>query len=334
MAVEKVKMRLRLRHQHQFRSSNPRLSDADTVLETLSAASIKLAPVLKAVKAAVANHIKLSINEYKNVGPEDVLDIDTGRQIVADYEMDADVFDLLRPKLPFNIDMFKIIIDFDAGRLGIRTVPSLMHEAACGAWDADINGWANNYGPVPPKSLPPFLPTRSAGIYRVSEFTNLLDYFYAARSKKSPDGSFRPRDIRIPPAIPIPGTIRPGRVGTAYPTLVFEFAYRHEGWQRLKDEARERAFSAMTSIRVFVGIKIYTASYQAFWARRSPTGVGMNIVESTVKLPVEDPTDIVFTIPAVEVFWGCGPNYQLPPLPSPNLVLSLEHFRLRIVEEM
>jgi hypothetical protein len=162
----------------------------------------------------------------------------------------------------------------------------------------------------------------------------VLDYFYTATSKKSPDGSFTPRDIRIPPAIAIPGTIKPGRVGSAYPTLVFEFAHRHEGWQRLKDEARERAFAAMTSIQVFVGVKIYTSDFQAFWARRSPTGVGMNIVQSTAKLPVANPTNIVFMIPAVEIFWGCGPNYQLPPLPSANLVLSLEHLRLAIVDEM
>lgn len=178
----------------------------------------------------------------------------------------------------------------------------------------------------------PFAP--EVYIVLVNLLTYVLDYFYTPTSKKTPGGSFTPRDICIPPAIAIPGTIKPGRVGSAYPTLVFEFAHRHEGWQRLKDEARERAFGAMTSIQVFVGVKIYTSAFQAFWARRSPTAVGMNIMQSTPRLPIANPIDIVFMIPAVHILWGCGPNYQLPPLPSANLVLSMEHLRLAIIDEM
>jgi hypothetical protein len=58
-----------------------------------------------------------------------------------EYDMNTDVFDLLRPRLPFYVDLFKVIIDLDAGKLHIiRTVPGLCHEAACGAWDPqDIN---------------------------------------------------------------------------------------------------------------------------------------------------------------------------------------------------
>jgi hypothetical protein len=143
------------------------------VVDTLTRTSIKSIHVLKAIKAVVGDYIKNSIREYQRVAPEEGQDINTGHQIVMEYDMNTDVFDLLRPRLPFHVDLFKVIIDLDAGRLHIRTVPSLCHEAACGAWDPDINGWSNNHAAVPPNSRPPLRPTRSGGIYRASEFTNV-----------------------------------------------------------------------------------------------------------------------------------------------------------------
>jgi hypothetical protein len=142
----------------------------------------------------------------------------------------------------------------------------------------------SNYSRSPPR------PTCSGGILLVSEFTNLLDYFHTPKSKKSSDGSFTPRDICIPPAIRISGTIKSGSVGSAYPTLLFEFAHRHEGWEKLKRDARLRAFAApMTSkYSCFCQGTIYTSDFQA------PTGVGMNIVKSMAKLPVYSSSCLCF----------------------------------------
>src|SRR5947209_13999860 len=41
----------------------------------------------------------------------------------------------------------------------------------------------------------------------------LLDYSYENLSTKSPDCQFTPKSITIPPALPKPGTIRPGYLG-------------------------------------------------------------------------------------------------------------------------
>jgi hypothetical protein len=60
----------------------------------------------------------------------------------------------------------------------------------------------------------------------------------------------------MPTAIAIPGTIKSGCAGSTYLTAVFELEHRHDGWQKLKGETRERAFADMTSIRGFVGVKV------------------------------------------------------------------------------
>ena len=113
------------------------------VVDTLTKTTIESIHVLKAIKTVVGSYIKNSIREYQNVALEEAQDIDTGHQIVMEFDMSTDVFDLLLPRLPYHVDLFKVIIDLDAGRLHIRTVPGLCHEAACGAWDPDINGWSN-----------------------------------------------------------------------------------------------------------------------------------------------------------------------------------------------
>jgi hypothetical protein len=53
-------------------------------------------------------------------------------------------------------------------------------------------------------------------MYFAGEYTDMLDYFYSPTAKKSSDGSFTPRDIQIPPALPIPSSVKPGRVGMPY----------------------------------------------------------------------------------------------------------------------
>jgi hypothetical protein len=51
----------------------------------------------------------------------------------------------------------------------------------------------------------------------------------------------------------------------------------------------------------------------------------MNIVATTTKMDVNVPTDEYFAIPAVDIFWGCGQNYILPP---PFLLLTHRSKRL------
>lgn len=151
----------------------------------------------------------------------------------------------------------------------------------------------------------------------------MLDYRYAGLSSKSTDASFVPRDITSPPAL-----TQPEYNNAPYPTWVFEVAHRNEDWVRLQNEARTKAFSAQTSIQVFIGVKIYSAHFKVFWAKRSPVGFGMRIQRSSPKLRINQPTGITFNIPATLIYWGC-PN--IPPLPSPSIPLRLEVLRRRIM---
>jgi len=155
----------------------------------------------------------------------------------------------------------------------------------------------------------------------------ILDYRYAVRSSKSPDRSYKPRNITIPPAKP--QTNLPTH--PAYPTLMFEIAHRNETYARLKHDARRKTFSARTSIQVVVGIKLYRRHFQVFWGRRATVGRGMKIVKQTPKLFINRMTRRVFNIPANLIFWGVPTP---PPLPSQYLSLSLEILRQEIAPYM
>jgi hypothetical protein len=124
-----------------------------------------------------------------------------------------------------------------------------------------------------------------------------IDYPYSPTHSKLTDNSYVPRDITIPPS-----KLKLGS-NFAYPTVVIEVGHHHESWKHLKDDARTKAFTARTSIQVFVGIKLYTSDYQMFWACRSPTGGGMNIQDETPKLNAQTPTNLVFTIPKQLIFF-------------------------------
>jgi hypothetical protein len=86
------------------------------VAETLTKTNHKSIFVVKAVKDVAGDYIKNSIIEYQKAAREDVRDIDTGHQIVAEYDTDGYVFDLLRPRLPIHVELFKVIIDLDSGK--------------------------------------------------------------------------------------------------------------------------------------------------------------------------------------------------------------------------
>lgn len=89
----------------------------------------------------------------------------------------------------------------------------------------------------------------------------------------------------------------------------------------------------MTSVQVLIGVKIYTHDIRVFWARRSPTGTGMNIQETTDKFDAQTPTNATLMIPKAFIFWGV-PAANMPPTPTQNLVLYLETLRLAIADLM
>jgi len=179
---------------------------------------------------------------------------------------------------------------------------------------------------------PPLVDTGDARINPFFSMSLFLVYVWSPRgAKKSPDASFTPRDATSPPLKIKPNTLTLGP-GVLYPTVVYEVSHMNESLRRMKDDARTKAFSILTSIQVVICVKISKGHFQAFWGKRHPTRPGgMLIQQRTDKLDVHQPTQIMFTIPATLVFHGVA---VLPPTPTPNLQLKLERVRNAIARFM
>ena len=266
-------------------------------------------------------------------------DFDSGRDgenvesrvIIPDYRIPSrTTFALLSEKLPRTLNGFRIVVEWSNYHLAVRLVPGIAHGLASAAWSAVIENWASNNTISTGAVVPPLIPYSDACILCFPTVLILIDYEFLPGSSKSPDASFCPRDIAIPPALPRPGSVRPGYSGTPYPTLVFEGAVTNEDWEQLKADRRNKAFSANTSIQVLVGVKVHgRTSFQCFWGkRRHAVNGGMRIMHATPRIPTNKPTNRVLRIPAALIFWGVP---VMPPLPSQHLPLSLERLRLYLL---
>ena len=170
------------------------------------------------------------------------------------------------------------------------------------------------------------------------------EYRWFAGSEKSPDQSFVPLAILSPPALIIPGT-----TGAPYPTLVIEVSKTHESYNDLFNDAAIKHFSANTTVRVWVGVKLYDGHggrFRCMFRLRDPINDGIlaGSGATTGFLYIHQPTDIEFVIPKSEIFWGVnpplpptrsvvpGPNAlpapQAPGTPTDDLVLPLEELRV------
>lgn len=246
--------------------------------------------------------------------------------LISDWIMTFETYEVLRPQLPMWRGLYKVIVDLDDGCLHIRVVPGDIHAAASSAFNYSIESWANNLQYVPPGTISRLRNRGDAS--RSSPFSLWLmqvDYRYNDRASKSPDNSFVPRDIQVPPA-----KLKLG-MNIPYPTIVIEVGHNHEGWNKLKGDARMKAFSRMTSIQIIIGIQIFISDFRVFWARRSATGTGMNIQQTTPKLDVQVSTNLTFTLPKNLVFWSV-PQSNWPVTPTPNLILQIDTLRLAIAD--
>ena len=140
---------------------------------------------------------------------------------------------------------------------------------------------------------------------------------------KSPDASFIPVNIQIPPAKVQPGTAKPGFIGAAFPTVILEMAHHHKPWHVLLRDTREKAFSARTSIQVVVGIKFFASDFKVFWAKRHRQG-GMKVMRTTEKLHLDRTTLKFLLLPSNLIYW----RYPHPPAPiTTHFRFDLEGYR-------
>jgi len=63
--------------------------------------------------------------------------------------------------------------------------------------------------------------------------------------------------------------------------MVIEIAVKNDSWPRLKDDASTKAFSRLTSIEVFIGVKVYRNTFRAVWGKRRAVGHGMHTQQQT-----------------------------------------------------
>lgn len=158
-------------------------------------------------------------------------------------------------------------------------------------------------------------------------FSYMTDYIYRTGPRvhtKSPDASFIPVNIRIPPAKVQPGTAKPGFIGAAFPTIVLEIAHHHEPWHVLLRDAREKAFSARTSVQVVVGIKLFKSHFKVFWAKRHRQGRVVKVMRMTEKLRLDRTTREFLLLPSNLIYWGCP---HPPAHVGTHFRFSLEEYR-------
>ena len=158
---------------------------------------------------------------------------------------------------------------------------------------------------------------------------NFIDYCYSALRTKSPDAQFTPRSITIPPAMPKPGTIRPGYIGTPFPTVVFEVSHFNETWPQLLHDAGTKTFSVNTTIQVWIGLKIYSNRLQGIWGYHRNNGHGMQIGGQVPAFSIHQPTNRHLRVPTRLIFWGS----VIPPhlAAQPVFPLALEDFRVDLL---
>jgi hypothetical protein len=202
------------------------------------------------------------------------------------------------------------------------------HDAAANTWNGTIALWSSNLG---------------VGVECIRQM-GLGQWKYSPGSDKSPDQSFVPIGISIPPAILILGTL-----AGAYPTMVFEISKPHESYQDLLNDAPDKHFSPQTSVRVWVGIKLYEGfggRMRCMFRIRDALNNGYlpNSGATMGYISVHRPTTVQFVIPKTEILWGVAPPFPatrssipganaLPPPPvagvlTDDLILPLENVRL------
>jgi hypothetical protein len=143
---------------------------------------------------------------------------------------------------------------------------------------------------------------------------------------KSPDGSYVPKFITMPPALPNPNTISPQNLlGNAYPTVVFECGFTNENWAQLLGDARIKTFSAITSIQIWIGCKLYRSNrtYRCVWGRRRAVGHNMRIERMSPRMSIDVATARTFRLPANLIYWGA----PVPAHIMADFVLPLDGIR-------
>lgn len=104
-----------------------------------------------------------------------------------------------------------------------------------------------------------------------------------------------------------------------YPTFTVEVGKTHETYPRLLDDAEQKHFSPMTSIQVWLGVKLHVGSERmqlTLKVRDEARGYGSDpagLVETPL-IDVRQPTNLEIIVPKARIFFAVP-----PPLPSTSI---------------
>lgn len=153
-------------------------------------------------------------------------------------------------------------------------------------------------------------------------------------SKKRPDASWGIRKSHIPN--PRPGWIKllPNNpYDLPFPSIVVEIAVNNESPAVLQAFA-QRYFAASTSVRLYIGVKIWLAGKRFWvgWGERRANGTGCRLQSNMAWPPnawsVTNPVNLVYQIPMTTVY---GPGIPIPANSPATLDISVEEIRQEII---
>jgi len=119
-----------------------------------------------------------------------------------------------------------------------------------------------------------------------------------------------------------------------FPSIVVEVAVNDEGPDMLQAFA-QRYFAVSTSIRLWVGVKIWLKEYRFWvgWGERSPTGTGCCLRSAMAWPPnawsITTRVNLVYQIPMTTVY---GPGIPIPANAPATLDVSVEEIRQEIID--
>ena len=154
-------------------------------------------------------------------------------------------------------------------------------------------------------------------------------------SKTRPDASFRLRNRLIPNPRPAWIKVQPNSAyNLAFPSIVIEVAVNNESPAILRDFA-QRYFAASTSVRLWIGVKIWLAGNRFWvgWGERRPNGRGCRITSTMAWPPnawsIATPVNLVYQIPIATVY---GPGIPVPANAPATLDINVEEIRQEIID--
>jgi Uma2 family endonuclease len=153
-------------------------------------------------------------------------------------------------------------------------------------------------------------------------------------SKKRPDASWRIRKSHIPNPRPTWIKLLPNNpYNLPFPSIIVEVVVNNESLAILEAFAQQY-FAASTSVRVYVGVKIWLVEKRFWvgWGERRPNGTGCRLTSNMAwppnAWPIANPVDLVYQIPMTTVY---GPGIPIPENAPATLDISVEEIRQEII---